>query len=78
MGLVARGGFEVDIAWADGGLSRATIQSKLGGKCSVRSAAPLKLRSNFFGAEAKTVDSDSGYVIEFNTKPGGTYRVLPE
>jgi alpha-L-fucosidase 2 len=77
-GLMARDGFEVDIEWANGKLSRATIRSKLGGKCSVRLAEPLRLKSNWFGTEAKTVDSDAGYVIEFDTKAGRTYVVTAD
>lgn len=75
-GLMARGGFEMDIAWADGKLRQAAIRSKLGGKCSVRSATPIKLKSNLFGAEAKDVASASGHVIEFDTKPDRLYFIL--
>jgi alpha-L-fucosidase 2 len=35
-GLRARGGFEVDIDWQDGGVSRAVIRSERGGACRVR------------------------------------------
>ena len=35
-GLLARGGFTVDLGWEGGKLSRAVIHSSLGGSCSVR------------------------------------------
>ena len=40
-GLVARGGFVVDIDWADGKLTHLRIHSRLGGTCRVRSYLPL-------------------------------------
>jgi alpha-L-fucosidase 2 len=41
-GLVARGGFEVDIDWSNGLLTRAVIRSRHGGTCRLRSVSPLK------------------------------------
>ena len=38
-GLVARGGFEVDIDWKEGKLQGVSILSKLGNKCSLRYGA---------------------------------------
>ena len=41
-GLRARGGYEVDMTWADGKLSEATVRSTIGGTLRLRSALPLK------------------------------------
>ncbi|MBO7139941.1 MAG: glycoside hydrolase family 95 protein [Prevotella sp.] len=40
-GLRSRGGFTVDIAWADGHITKATIYSTLGGTLRLRSYQPL-------------------------------------
>lgn len=41
-GLMARGGYEVDLSWADGELTRARITSHAGGKLRIRSCVPLQ------------------------------------
>ncbi len=71
-GLCARGGFQVDIDWKDGKLDKATIYSKLGRKCRVRSAMPIKLISERPDYKAKTIEPT---VIEFETKANETYVV---
>ena len=43
-GLLARGGFEVDIKWTDGELDKAVILSKSGGVLRLRSYVPLKMK----------------------------------
>ncbi len=41
-GLRARGGFEVDIQWENGELTKATVKSSIGGNCRIRSYYPLE------------------------------------
>lgn len=41
-GLKARGGFEVNLQWRNGELTKATVKSFLGGNCRIRSYYPLK------------------------------------
>jgi alpha-L-fucosidase 2 len=41
-GLKARGGFEVDIQWAQGELTKAVVKSSMDGNCRIRSYYPLK------------------------------------
>lgn len=40
-GLVARGGFELDIKWTNGAVEKVVIRSRNGGNCRLRSEIPL-------------------------------------
>ncbi len=67
-GLVARGGYEIDIAWQDAALTKAVIRSRQGGKCSIRSQVPLRGKGLKKGKEANV------YVL--STKAGGVYELM--
>lgn len=41
-GIVARGGFVIDLSWKNGVVDQVVIHSRNGGNCRLRSAAPLK------------------------------------
>lgn len=45
-GLKARGGFEVDLNWKDGKVSKIVVKSALGGSCRIRIANGLSITGN--------------------------------
>ncbi|WP_455666241.1 glycoside hydrolase family 95 protein [Phocaeicola sp.] len=40
-GIIARGGFELDLSWKNGKVSRLVVKSRKGGNCRLRSLTPL-------------------------------------
>ncbi len=70
-GLRARGGFEVNINWKDKQVSTAEIISLTGNPCRIRTSIPVRVD----GANVKPVKTSSGFVIEFKTVKGKTYKV---
>lgn len=41
-GVVARGGFELDLSWKNGKVNRLIVKSRIGGNCRLRSLTPLE------------------------------------
>ena len=66
-GLVARGGYEIDIDWKGGKLVKAVIRSKQGGICKLRSNTPLK------GKGLKK--TKNAYIYELKTVANQEYTV---
>lgn len=63
-GLVARGGFEVDIVWKDKKITSLKVRSKLGGVCRLRVHQPLKASGKFTMKQASGENANPFYAVE--------------
>jgi alpha-L-fucosidase 2 len=69
-GLCARGGFEVGLKWENGTLREASIYSRNGKTCRIRTSLPLKVKCE--GKAVRCARPEKG-ILEFKTVQGQTY-----
>ena len=79
-GMQGRGAFTVDMEWKGGRLKSATVLSRSGGTCRVRSAAPVVV-TRAGGARGRMVSSrterdGAWYVTTFRTVAGTEYSLI--
>lgn len=70
-GLKARGGFTVDIEWAEGKLSKATITAANDGVCRIRN------NRGFFVNAARAKQEVDDFVLLVKMKKGQQYNIRP-
>jgi alpha-L-fucosidase 2 len=71
-GLRARGGYELDLAWDNGALTKSVLKSKYDRTCRLRTQTPVKVFADGKEVPVKAVE---GNLIEFETKAGEEYTV---
>ncbi|OGX91259.1 glycoside hydrolase family 95 protein [Hymenobacter coccineus] len=75
-GLVARGGFVVDMTWKSGRLATARLTSRAGAPCMLRTTTPVQV----LRVQAKSATATAGgvkyYLTSFPTKAGVSYEVV--
>jgi alpha-L-fucosidase 2 len=68
-GLVARGGFELDLMWKDGKIDKLRIYSRLGGNCRIRLLQPVKATDGAKLQIAKGENSNQLYAVNNVMEP---------
>jgi len=74
-GLVARGNFVVDVAWADGHATRMAITSRNGGDCRISHKGVEKARVTDASGADVAVKVEKEGTIRFATTKGGRYTL---
>ena len=70
-GLVARGGFVVDMRWAAHRLTGAEILARVSGECVIRTDEPMKLQAS----QQRSEKSARGYTLRFHAEAGKRFRI---
>ena len=70
-GLVARGGFVVEMKWQDSALTQVVINSTAGQNCVIRSSYQLQVD----GTSIRSGNDGNIFVITFDTEAGKTYQL---
>jgi alpha-L-fucosidase 2 len=74
-GLCGRGGFEVEnLFWTNNALAGATVVSKLGNICRLRSKWPIEVKEETNAVSARMAEPG---LYQFATRAGGRYAILP-
>lgn len=68
-GLVARGGFEVNMTWVNNKFQSGEILSRVGGNCIIRSYVPVRINE----LNAESTSSGIGYILSFKSEKGKKY-----
>jgi len=72
-GVCARGGFELDIQWGNGQVTRVAVLSKKGQTCRINPKTEVEVTTNGKHVISKTLKD--GF-IEFDTQPGCSYVIV--
>jgi alpha-L-fucosidase 2 len=70
-GLVARGGYTVDITWENGEIKDAFVYAKSGGSCTIRTLQPVAVAGTHIVSHSGTI----GNTITFVTEKGRRYQL---
>lgn len=74
-GLIARGGFEVEMFWADGKLSKAFITSKAGSICKLRTNENIQVKNVKVTSSTAKLYDQTQYITTFPTSAGKKYEI---
>ena len=77
-GLVARGNFVVDMDWENAKLMRATILSKAGGECVIRTDIPVTVKGSQATMQKIPFNNGTNYVTTFKTMMGKLYTITSQ
>jgi alpha-L-fucosidase 2 len=74
-GLVARGGFEIDLYWKNGKLTKAFVTSRTGNTCVLRTGNQVTIRDTKATGMPVQLNSTTQYIYNFKTQAGKQYEV---